>query len=140
MSHTRAFALFLLTAAAACRSTPPVEHRGPYQGARAAGEAPQMNSVVMLDARTADALNVQGTNARAQPTGGIAARALLGNRTDGELVVQARAVFYDNTSMPVDDTTEFKNVILPPRGQAGVEFNSTSTQASQYVIEIGEIR
>lgn len=99
-----------------------------------------MNSVVMLDSRTAESLNVQGTNARAQPRGGIAARAMIGNRTDGELVVQARAIFYDNTSMSVDDTTAFKNVVLPPRGQAGVEFHSTSTQASQYVIEIGELR
>jgi uncharacterized protein YcfL len=134
---------FAFVALIACGPKPPppaADPGGPLQANRIKGQAASMDSVVYLSPALANAIGVTSTGGRRGETGNLECVARLVNRSDSPLVIQARASFYDVQSLPLDDTTLFQRVNLPPRGEGTVKLQSTNTNAAHYVIEVGELQ
>ena len=74
------------------------------------------------------------------PTGTLKVWAILRNRTNYPLQVEARIAFYDATKAPLEGPTSWDRIHLPPNATAHYEEFSTKTEIGYYHIEVREGR
>jgi len=99
------------------------------------------NNVSLLDQSIKNKIFVEATNTRRTATGTLEAWAILRNRTDYPLQLEARASFYDATKAPVDGPTAWQRIYLPPNSTANIsEVFTTATDLGYYNIEVREGR
>jgi hypothetical protein len=103
------------------------------------------DQVVILDRRLqndrAGKLAVERQGARRTPTGTVLVTAQFRNRTDYTQAIEARVSFFDAGLLPVEKTSAWNRVILPPNGTGVYEEVSTRTSdVAHYLVEVREAR
>jgi hypothetical protein len=99
-----------------------------------------LNNVSLLDQEIANKVTVESTNARRTPTNTLESWAILRNRTDYPLQLEARASFYDVHQAPLEGPTAWQRLYLPPNATAHFKTSSTRTDVGYYQIEVKEGR
>lgn len=147
-AHWTGVVLTSLALLAGCQNIDPNE--GPRPGARIVDErAPdarlRLDSVVILDKslqdRRAGKLAVENSGARRTATGTVEAYAVIRNRTDYPLQIEARTQFFDELGAPVEGPTQWQRLYLDPQSISAYRELSTLVHGiSHYYIEIREGR
>jgi len=96
------------------------------------------NSVGIIDDKIAKKIAVEQTNARRTATNTLEVWALLRNRTDYPLQIEARVQFFNANKEPIEGPTAWKRIYLPPNGIQKYFEYSTRTDVNYYYIEIKE--
>ena len=100
-----------------------------------------LNAVKVLDKSIAKKVLVQALYARQTETGTLEVKARLLNCTDYPLQVEGRSSFMDGTQFPLEDTSSWNRVFLPPHGLGVYSEKSISSMRqglSYYLIELRE--
>jgi hypothetical protein len=86
-------------------------------------------------------LAVERQGARRNATGTVRVIAQFRNRTDFTQAIEARVSFFDGAYVPVEKTSAWTRLILPPNGTGVYEENSTqASQVEHYLVEVREAR
>jgi|GEM_PF-460560 hypothetical protein len=83
---------------------------------------------------------VESVGVKRSPTNTLEVYAMLRNRTQYPLQVQARCQFFDSVRAPVEGPTAWQRIMLPPGSVAPYKEFSVRTDASYYYVEIREGR
>jgi len=81
-------------------------------------------------------VTVEQYGSRATPTGTKEVVSVFKNRTDFDLVIEARTSFYAAGYFPLDDVTAWKQVYLPANGISTYRDSSLSDEAVHFMIEV----
>jgi len=119
----------------------------------------KMNSVAILDKslqkwtvyeNTADGtihhgtvgkIAVESSGAKRNETGTVKTWAVLRNRTDFPMQVEARAQFFDEMQVPVEAPSSWQRIVLPPNAIGAFKENSLGIRdIKYYYIEVREAR
>ena len=114
----------------------PVRVRDPHF----AGTQIRWNSVALLDLSIKNKIFVEATNSRRTPTGTLEVWAVLRNRTDYPLQLEARTAFYDVDKAPVEEPTAWQRIYLTSNATVHYKTSSTLVDIGFYNIEIREGR
>jgi hypothetical protein len=98
------------------------------------------NNVSLLDKSIENKILVEGTNSRRTATNTLEVWALLRNRTDYPLQIEARASFFDTSQAPLEGPTAWQRVMLPPNANGHYKEFSTRVNIGFYTIEVREGR
>jgi hypothetical protein len=98
------------------------------------------NNVSLLDKSIENKILVEGTNSRRTATNTLEVWALLRNRTDYPLQIEARASFFDVSQAPLEGPTAWQRVMLPPNANGHYKEFSTRVNIGFYTIEVREGR
>jgi len=107
---------------------------------------PAMNSVVILDPALQringpGKIAVESSGAKRTPAGTLEIWALIRNRTNHPLQIEGRTNFFDANRAPVDLTTAWKRLYLPPLGIQTYRAQSTLVhEVHYYMLELREGR
>jgi hypothetical protein len=84
---------------------------------------------------------IESTNSKRTPTNTLEVWAVLRNRTDYPLQIEARTQFFDSNKVPIEGPTAWQRVHLPPQSlDTYREFSTKTGEISYYYIEIREGR
>lgn len=82
---------------------------------------------------------IESTGAKRTSTGTLNVWALIRNRTDYNLTIEARVSFFDSNKIPIEGPTMWFKINLTPNGLNNYkEFSVNNTNISYYYIEIRE--
>ncbi|MCO5052557.1 MAG: YcfL family protein [Verrucomicrobiae bacterium] len=115
--------------------------RGPYlpeNSKQAAYE--NTERFVLLDPGTQYSVTCSGINERTLEDGRLEITALLRNRENRRIEIQANCVFKDGNMMPIDDETPFQAVILTENATEAVKFTSMNNRAKKYTVRVRQAR
>jgi hypothetical protein len=104
-----------------------------------------LDTVVILDKslqdRKAGKLAIESSGARRSATGTLEVYAVIRNRTDYPLQIEARTQFFDRDKVPVEGPTAWQRVHLDPQAVSAYRELSTRVQdIAHYYVEIREGR
>jgi hypothetical protein len=104
----------------------------------------QYNTVVILDKSLQGnkaKLAVENTNSRRTQSGTLEVWAVIRNRTDFQLQIEARAQFFNAEQTPSEGPTAWQRIFLPPQSvQTYREYSTKINEISYYYIEVREGR
>ena len=106
----------------------------------------QMDKVVFLDSRLQEIngpgkIAVESNTAKFTSTGNMEVKALLRNRTNHPLQVEARVSFFNNTLVAIDEPSAWQRLYLPPNSFATFkDYSSISSGIKHYCVEIREAK
>ncbi|MDH4582470.1 hypothetical protein E8F20_11385 [Pseudomonas sp. BN415] len=125
-------------------------NEGARPGVRVADErAPNaginLDTVVILDKalqdRRSSKLAIENSGARRTATGTLEVFAVIRNRTDHPLQIEARTQFFDDLPVPVEGPTQWQRVYLDPQSVGAYrEFSTRAQGIAHYYIEVREGR
>lgn len=90
-----------------------------------------VNSVMV----TIDRSGVSSTD-----VGNMKVWAVLRNRTDYDLVLEGKAMFFDRAFTPINDESAWKRIFIPANGTASYDETSLNNLADKFLIEFRESR
>ncbi|QYJ78937.1 DUF1425 domain-containing protein [Shewanella acanthi] len=73
-------------------------------------------------------------------TGNLEVWTVLRNRTDYDLQVEGKAIFFDASTKPLHDESNWRRVYIPANGTATYSETSLNSQAANFVVELREGR
>ncbi len=98
-----------------------------------------LNAVQITDRRIAKKIIVQGLFARRTQTDTVEVVARLVNCTDYPQQLQLRSSFMDSSQLPVEPTSTWSRVFIPPRSTGTYSEKSISTfEVEYYLVEMVE--
>ena len=98
-----------------------------------------LNAVQITDQKIARKIMVQGVYARRTPTSSLEVMTRMVNCTDYPQHVQLRSSFMDEQQFPVENTSAWQRVFLPPRATGVYQETSTGTfDVTYFLIELKE--
>lgn len=95
---------------------------------------------VLMDSRAQRSVTTGGLQERTLEDGRLEVAAILRNRENRRLQVQAQCVFKDGNGIGTGDETPWENVILTENGMETVRFTSLNAQAKTYTVRVREAR
>ncbi|MBF0530211.1 MAG: hypothetical protein HQK55_13255 [Deltaproteobacteria bacterium] len=100
-----------------------------------------LNTVNFLDKALEEKVAVQSTNARRSASDTVEVWAVLRNKTDKTLQLEARTQFFDRQQAPGEPPTAWQRLFLPS-GALGTykDFSTKVSEVGYYYIEIREVR
>lgn len=112
---------------------------------RAPNQRLNLDTVVILDKslqdRKSGKLAVENSGARRTASGTVEAYAVIRNRTDHPLQIEARTQFFDSLGIPLEAPSQWQRIYLDPQSVNGYRELSTGTvEVAHYYIEIREGR
>lgn len=121
---------------------------------QAAGLEDQFDQVVYIDhnlnrvelpkifspQRTVLKVTTERFGAKKSETGTLKVIATLKNRTDYDLQIEGRVLFFDQDYFPSEDATAWQRIYLPGNGIGTYRNSSLSFDAAHYIIELREAR
>jgi uncharacterized protein YcfL len=130
--------LILLLLLSGCRST--VLEEGPHAAVRNPQIQIAMNNAVLTDDSLAGKIAVEQTNWSRSENGMPQVWALLRNRTDYRVQVEARTRFYDAQRAPLSGPMAWERISLGPNNTETYRANGAQADVGFYSIEIREGR
>jgi hypothetical protein len=116
----------------------------------------ELNSIVFIDhalnrtdltktplgtnAKTTVKVTIDRSGIRNTETGTIEVWSILRNRTDYDLQLEGKAMFFDAASAPIGDESMWRRVYVPANGTAVYRETSLSSQAANFILEFREGR
>mgnify|MGYP001402997557 CR=1 FL=1 len=97
-------------------------------------------NTVISNERTIVKVTAERFGSKRTDTGTLRAWTVVKNRTDHDLQVEGRVIFFDQDLIPLGDTTAWKRMHIPANGIGTYRDSSLSFDASHYVIELREGR
>lgn len=85
-------------------------------------------------------ITTEQVGSRKTNTGTLGVWTTLKNRTDYDLQVEGRTMFFDENFIPLDDVTSWKRLYIPANGISSYKTSSMSFDATHYIIELREGR
>ncbi|MCH2209576.1 MAG: hypothetical protein MK132_27470 [Lentisphaerales bacterium] len=98
------------------------------------------NGVGLLNDSIHDSVAIEGTDWTRSATDTAQVWASLRNRTDSELVLQARTHFYDRSKMPIEKVSGWRQFFIPANGSQTYKESSISIDVGYYYIEVREAK
>jgi uncharacterized protein YcfL len=132
-----AFSCLLVLLLAACST---VQEEGPHAAVRNPQVQIQLNNAVLTDDSLAGKIAVEQTNWSRTENGLPQVWALIRNRTDYRIQVEARTRFYDAQQAPMSGPQAWQRISLSPNTTETYRVNGTHGNAGFYSIEIREGR
>ena len=130
--------LLLLALLSGCRST--VIEEGPHAAVRNPQVQIQLNNAVLTDDSLAGKIAIEQTNWSRSENGLPQAWALIRNRTDYRIQVEARTRFYDAQQAPLPGPIAWQRISLSPNTVETYRVTGTHGNSGFYSIEIREGR
>ncbi len=115
---------------------PRPENNPPQQGWQQAGGETPFNTVQIGDPWIASNVVVANSGGKRGPTGNLEVFAIIQNNAGRPVSFEARARFFEENGMPLDEDTSFERVSIAPRGTGTFRTRSMTTAARHYVIEV----
>lgn len=85
-------------------------------------------------------INTDRSGIRTTSTGTIEVWAVLRNRTDHDLQVEGKTMFFDESQAPLNDESTWRRVYIPANGTAVYRESSLNDRAEYFVVELREGR
>ncbi|MFM7100909.1 MAG: hypothetical protein ACKOET_00905 [Verrucomicrobiota bacterium] len=95
---------------------------------------------VLMDSRAQRSVTSAGLQERILEDGRLEVAAILRNRENRRLQVQAQCVFKGPEGVGTGDETPWENVILTENGMETLRFTSLNSQARNYTVRVREAR
>lgn len=104
-----------------------------------------LDRVVILDKalqdRRSGKIAIESAGARRSPTGTLEVHAVIRNRTDHALQIEARTQFFDEMGVPIEQPTQWQRVYLDPQSvNAYRELSGSVHGVAHYYVEVREGR
>ena len=115
---------------------PRPENNPPQVGWQEAGGDTPFNTVQIGDPWIASNISVGNSGGRRSPTGTLEVFAILKNKSGRPVSFEARARFFEENGMPLDEDSAFERVSISPRGTGTFRALSMTPAARHYVIEV----
>ncbi len=95
---------------------------------------------VLMDSGAQRSVTSAGLSETTLPDGRLMVAAILRNREERRIQVQAQCVFKDAGGFSTGDETPWENVILTENGQETVRFQSMNNQSKTYTVRVRQAR
>lgn len=99
-----------------------------------------INTALGKKAKTTVKITIDRSGFRSTDTGTAEIWAVLRNRTDYNLQVEGKAMFFDADEIPLDDESVWRRVHVPANGTAVFRETSLNDQAEFFLLELREGR
>lgn len=100
----------------------------------------QNNLTGSMEYGHASKISVESSGARRTPTGTVEVYTVLRNRTNYPQQLECNVQFFDRNAIPVEGPTAWQRVLLAPNSVASYKELSTTSEGSNYYIQVREGR